>query len=38
MKRMKNKLNIENAVELLIKLYAEQNGVEAIIKKSTTGK
>lgn len=35
---MKNKLNVESVVELLINLYAEQNGVEATIKKSTTEK
>lgn len=30
---MENKKNIENIVELLINLYAEQNNVEAKIKK-----
>lgn len=30
---MENKKNIENIVNLLINLYAEQNNVEAKIKK-----
>mgnify|MGYP003322577778 FL=1 len=30
---MKNKMNVENIVELLINLYAEQNNVEVKIKK-----
>lgn len=30
---MKNKMNVENIVDLLINLYAEQNNVEVKIKK-----
>ena len=30
---MENKINIENIVNLLINLYAEQNNVEVKIKK-----
>lgn len=30
---MKNKMNVENIVELLINLYAEQNNVEVITRK-----
>lgn len=30
---MKNKMNVENIVELLIKLYADQNNVEVITRK-----
>ena len=32
---MKNNMNVENIVELLIKLYAEQNNVDVSIKKKS---
>ena len=33
---MENKINIENIVNLLIKLYADQNNVEVNTKKKST--